>query len=261
MRIRLRRRCGPATILLMSGLLGTAHAASIEDLVGAYPEALSGFDGANLIWRDGTRMPVGEMHSGQTIDEVMKDGSILDQLAMAYPAGAPPEPPRDDPGRIRNEAFFDKMYGDCRDGQVAPRLVRIVWLPRTWGHSVSITSVNRVDRRLEAISRELDELPAVDKKFLYPTGGTYKCRTVTETDRKSAHSWGIAIDLNPAFADYWRWRRSPDDGLVYRNHIPPEIVAVFERHGFIGGGRWSHYDTMHFEYRPELLGYRPNSED
>ncbi|MDP3291618.1 MAG: M15 family metallopeptidase, partial [Sulfuricurvum sp.] len=24
-------------------------------------------------------------------------------------------------------------------------------------------------------------------------------------------------------------------------------------HGFIWGGRWYHYDTMHFEYRPELL--------
>jgi len=31
-------------------------------------------------------------------------------------------------------------------------------------------------------------------------------------------------------------------------------VAVFERHGFIWGGKWFHYDTMHFEYRPELLG-------
>jgi hypothetical protein len=37
-------------------------------------------------------------------------------------------------------------------------------------------------------------------------------------------------------------------------------VAVFERHGFIWGGRWAHYDTMHFEYRPELLGYHPKTE-
>ena len=28
---------------------------------------------------------------------------------------------------------------------------------------------------------------------------------------------------------------------------------IFERHGFIWGGKWHHYDTMHFEYRPELL--------
>jgi hypothetical protein len=35
---------------------------------------------------------------------------------------------------------------------------------------------------------------------------------------------------------------------------------VFEQHGFIWGGRWAHYDTMHFEYRPELLGKQANPE-
>ena len=35
--------------------------------------------------------------------------------------------------------------------------------------------------------------------------------------------------------------------------FPLEIVEIFERHGFIWGGRWKHYDTMHFEFRPELL--------
>jgi hypothetical protein len=39
----------------------------------------------------------------------------------------------------------------------------------------------------------------------------------------------------------------------YRNRFPYEIVAIFERHGFIWGGKWGHFDTMHFEYRPELL--------
>ena len=35
--------------------------------------------------------------------------------------------------------------------------------------------------------------------------------------------------------------------------MPRAIVDAFERHGFVWGGRWYHYDTMHFEYRPELL--------
>jgi peptidoglycan LD-endopeptidase CwlK len=43
------------------------------------------------------------------------------------------------------------------------------------------------------------------------------------------------------------------DKIKYVNHIPKEIVKVFEKHGFIWGGRWYHYDTMHFEYRPELI--------
>ena len=41
--------------------------------------------------------------------------------------------------------------------------------------------------------------------------------------------------------------------LVYHNQIPMDIVRIFEKHGFIWGGKWYHYDTMHFEYRPELL--------
>jgi hypothetical protein len=240
---------------------GTGRAASPDDLVRAYPEALSGFDGVNLIWRDGTRMPVGEAEREPTTAEEPRHASILDQLALPYPTGPASLPPQDDPGRIRNQPLFDKMYGDCRAGEVAPKLVRIIWLPKTWGHTVTITGVNGVDRRLEAVSQELNHLPPEDKKFLYPIGGTYNCRTVAGTDRTSMHSWGAAIDLNPALSDYWRWHRSVADRPVYRNRIPPEIVAAFERHGFIWGGRWSHFDTMHFEYRPELLGYHPDTED
>ena len=247
-------------VLYLLGLAGTGHAASMEDLVHAYPDALSGFDGVNLFWRDGTRMSVGEAHTNLTGD-ALAHGSIVDQLALPYPAGAPLLPPADDPGRNRNQAFFDKMYGDCRAGQVTPKLVRIVWLPKTWGHMVSITAVNGVDRRLEAVSRELDELPAAFKKFLYPIGGTYNCRSIAGTDQTSMHSWGAAIDVNTRFSDYWRWSGSSADGSTYRNRMPPEIVAIFERHGFIWGGRWAHFDTMHFEYRPELLGERHDSED
>ena len=54
------------------------------------------------------------------------------------------------------------------------------------------------------------------------------------------------------FRAHWYWR--PHHGaIVYRNRMPAEIVAIFEKHGFIWGGKWYHFDTMHFEYRPELL--------
>ena len=218
----------------------------------AYPDALSGFDGTDLIWRDGTRMPIGEVQPGSSAAEVLQHPSLGDQLAASYPAGAPLLPPHDDPGRARNQAFFDKMYGDCRAGQVAPKLVQIVWLPRSWGHAVSVTAVNGVDQALEAVSRELDALPAEDRKYLAPLGGTYKCRPVAGTGQTSMHAWAAAIDINTAYSDYWRWSRGGD--AAYRNRIPAEIIAAFERHGFIWGGRWAHFDTMHFEYRPEMLG-------
>ncbi len=46
---------------------------------------------------------------------------------------------------------------------------------------------------------------------------------------------------------------APNGHIAYKNEIPWEIVRIFEAHGFIWGGKWYHYDTMHFEYRPELL--------
>ena len=33
----------------------------------------------------------------------------------------------------------------------------------------------------------------------------------------------------------------------------PESLKTFEKYGFIWGGKWYHFDTMHFEYRPELI--------
>ena len=45
-------------------------------------------------------------------------------VAKPYPAGAERRrPPRTiDPGRARNAAFFDKVYGNCRDGDVEKNL-------------------------------------------------------------------------------------------------------------------------------------------
>lgn len=133
------RRCGVKAAAVAALLLGFATpgvAASVDDLLHAYPNALAGFDGANLIWRDGTRMAVDDGRPGKSIADQIQSGSILDQLRMVYPAGAPFDPvPQQDPGRVRNRAFFYKMYGDCRGGEVASTLVPVVWLPNTWGTS------------------------------------------------------------------------------------------------------------------------------
>ena len=91
--------------------------------------------------------------------------------------------------------------------------------------------------------------------YLFPSAGTYNCRVIAGTDRVSAHGHGIAIDIALKHSDYWRNAAPGKDGAyAYKNEIPMEIVRIFEKHGFIWGGRWYHYDTMHFEYRPELLG-------
>jgi len=242
------------------GPAGAGERDALDALVRAYPDLLAGYDSTDLMWRDGTRMPFFDGRPTKSFAEMLRHGSLLDQLRLPYPAGLTPAvvAQDDDPGRIRNRAFFDKMYGDCWQGEVAPRLVSLVWLPRSWGRAIRISAVNGVAERLAAVSEELDALPAAVKRYAYPPAGTYNCRTVADTGEPSMHSWGAAIDINAAHADYWLWHGSvvTDGGPVDR--IPLEIVAIFERHGFIWGGKWSHYDTMHFEYRPELLdGDRP----
>src|ERR1700683_1047438 len=229
--------------------------AKLDALVAAYPNALASHDVNGLRWRDGTVMPASDDAENRTFSELLQHASIVDQFRIPYPRGPLEKPPAvdADPGRFRNTAFFTKMYGDCQKGEVTPHLVSLPWLPKTWGQSIRITSVNGVHELLRAISAEIDALPDKIKRAAYPTAGTYNCRAVADTGQPSPHSYGIAIDLNLAFSNYWYWRPH-DRPIVYRNRMPEEIVAIFEKHGFIWGGKWYHFDTMHFEFRPELLG-------
>ena len=224
--------------------------AALDRLVAAYPDFLAGHDGTTLLWKDGTRMPVSDGRDDKSFRDKLKSPSIRDQLSLPYTRGKPTAVPsaEDDPGRFRNIAFFDKMYGDCSKGGVEGRLVKVPWLPKSGGGSVRVTPVNGVADRLRAISDELDALPPALKRFAYPSAGTFNCRVVADTGNRSAHAWGVAIDINTDGSDYWLWSKG-----AYKNRIPWEIVEIFERHGFIWGGKWGHFDTMHFEYRPELL--------
>ena len=82
-------------------------------------------------------MPVSDGAKDKTFAEMLRHASIADQLRLAYPRGPLEKPPAvdADPGRFRNAAFFAKMYGDCKKGEVAPHLVSIAWLPKSWGQT------------------------------------------------------------------------------------------------------------------------------
>jgi hypothetical protein len=245
-----------ATASLVAAVLSSASAAAgmapLDALVAAYPDHLSGHDGVALIWRDGTRMPVSDGVAEKSFDALLNNADINDMFAIPYVPGPPVgEPPLNgDPGRIRNTAFFAKLYGDCHTGAVKDRLKKVRWVD---GSSVPVSAVNGLADRLQRVADELAKLPQSFRKFLAPSGGTYNCRNIAGTELMSMHAFGAAIDISTATTDYWRWNR-PVGGLYpYRNQVPFEIVAIFERYGFIWGGKWYHYDTMHFEYRPELL--------
>jgi len=255
-----------AAAALLSGLVAAAPSTLAEPLsaeavghrlVAAYPEFLSGVEGGQLVWKDGTRMPIDDGLQGKSPADLLEHPDIKDMFAWTYPAGRSATPPgfEVDPGRVRYQPLFDRMYGDCTKGETSTKLIEIVWLPKKARQRFKVTRINGVAERLEAVSRELDELPAKFDAYLFPAAGTYNCRVIAGTKRPSVHGAGIAVDIALKHAHYWRWNKPGADGRYrFRNSIPQEIVGIFEKHGFIWGGRWYHYDTMHFEYRPELLG-------
>jgi len=228
----------------------------LDALLAAYPDKLASYTDSEMIWKDGSRMPLGSAAPNKPFAEMLSRADIRDQFAIPYPLVTAPlhAPATDmDPGRIRNEAFFVKMYGDCRKGEVTPSLRTVAWLPNHGGGTVRATAINGVAEQLEKVSRDLDLLPAKMIQYLVPTSGIYNCRPIAETSRLSVHAFGAAIDINAKFGNYWLWSKRPDGAIVWRNRIPLEIVEIFERHGFIWGGRWYHFDSLHFEYRPELI--------
>jgi peptidoglycan LD-endopeptidase CwlK len=226
----------------------------LKKLVKAYPDFLDSADSQYLFWKDGSKMLYDDGKE-KDFEDMLDNASLKDQMSQEYEMGdnfENPPPENFEPGRIRKEDFFKKMYGN-NSKNVNSNLVNVTWMPKTVGLNILFTSVNGANVQLEAVSRELDNLPDNLKKYVTRLGGTFYWRVIAGTNRLSMHSFGIAIDINTDYSNYWQWDGGKSGKIEYRNRIPMEIVKIFEKYGFIWGGKWYHYDTMHFEYRPELL--------
>ena len=226
-----------------------------QRLLAAYPGIITRIENNTVTFAVGTTLPLDDGAGLKPIKPWMDHPDIEDMFNQPYPSGAASMVPNKDfdPGRARNEAFFVKVYGDCRKFSMDKNLVDVTWLPKKFGHKLKFSSRNGAAAQLQAVSNELDKLPARFNIDLYPTAGTYNCRKVAGNTSLSTHAYGIAIDLALKHAHYWRWEtRKKGAAIAYLNRVPLDIVHIFEKHGFIWGGRWYHYDTMHFEYRPEL---------
>lgn len=181
-------------------------------------------------------------------EERLRVPDLRDIFSLRYPRGPirPVTDVDDDPGRIRHYPLLDAVYPP---GQVA----RV----KLFGQSVEVN--RKIAPALERVARRLEKIAQSDKSilpFFHQLGQGYARRSISGTARESAHNYGIAIDLDPSLTNYWRWGRRASDPIVWKNRVPRAIVDAFEAEGFIWGGRWYHFDTGHFEYRPELLDAR-----
>lgn len=225
-------------------------------LVRAYPDYLKIAENNVVTWKDSTQMIFDDGVQPSDYETMLNTADLNDQMVQCYPKAdvyLKKLVQNYDPGRARNEAFFFKMYGNSAE-EVEKKLVSIVWMPKNINQTIRVTSVNGIDKKFKQISDELDNLPPEFMKYLQNPAGTFNWRVIAGTSRQSTHSFGTTIDINVALSHYWR-NFSPDANGIYQyqNQIPLEIVRIFEKNSFIWGGKWYHYDTMHFEYRPELL--------
>ena len=229
---------------------------TVKKLINGYPGFIKDFSNNHLVFKDNTTMVWDDGLKNKSSNKLLEKPDLKDMFIQKYLKGELKSSPKTnfDPGRIRNEPFFLKMYG-ATEQQVKSNLTEMIWCPKLVNQKIRVTKINGIDKKLMQISKELDEHPEL-KKYLTDIGGTFTWRNISGTNRHSMHSFGMTIDINTEWSDYWQWNckcKNEDAVIAYTNRIPQAIVKVFEKYGFIWGGKWYHYDTMHFEYRPELL--------
>lgn len=220
-------------------------------LVRSYPGIITNVENNVVTFKSGKKMTYDDLDK-KSNSELLNKPDIQDQLFYSYNQSEPEK--NTDAGRIRNDAFFKEIYGHTKD-EVAKNLTTVTWCPKLVNSKLQFSKVNNAHLALGKVSKELDEHPEW-KKYLTNIGGTFNWRKISGTNRLSAHSFGITIDINTSYSNYWQWDcgcKDESSNLNYKNRIPMGIVVIFEKHGFIWGGRWKHYDTMHFEFRPEIL--------
>jgi hypothetical protein len=168
---------------------------------------------------------------------------------------APRQPTR------RPHYFLDDLWRSRDEEETLERVKEIAFL----GHTIQmhygiLKELSLVEERILQEAKTNPEVRAWIDSLGFVYG--YNWRNIAGTTTRSYHSYGIAIDLLPqdlsGLATYWLWtaQQNPEWWAVpysERYHPPDEVIRAFESFGFTWGGKWMAYDTMHFEYRPEIL--------
>jgi hypothetical protein len=161
----------------------------------------------------------------------------------------------------RSGFFIDELMSAATRAETERQLVSIKFLGKT-------TRVHKaIKQKLASIEEDIKTLAKTDstiQKWIDTLGSMegYGWRNIANTQSRSYHSYGLAVDLLPKSLGgkqtYWLWTsnsRSDWWNVSYneRYHPPEEVIKIFESYGFVWGGKWVMFDTMHFEYRPEVF--------
>jgi len=222
----------------------------------AYPDAISGAERGGdgrvyVVMSSGERI-VYDDGRDKSFEQQLAGADIQDSLAMPYPLDMIRTVPEgnSDPGRVRCYELLGALYGSTR-AAVEPNLRSV----RLGGGHYPFNQKNGAAAALEAAMGDLSNIIAVQPEvggYVYPISGTYNYRVIAGTNRLSPHAFGIAIDLKSKPGDYWRYATRKQAQQRVESY-PEALVSAMESHGFIWGGKWAHFDYLHFEYRPEII--------
>ena len=173
-------------------------------------------------------------------------------------------PSQAQPGRqaLRRPMYFaEALWNISNRNEAWEQQAHIEFL----GHQLSIHSdLSHKMKLMEEIILNEARTNAAVRQWVNSLGtiAGWNWRTVASSGNRSSHSYGIAIDLLPGNLrgqeTYWLWASRSNSqwwNIPYssRYHPPDEVVRTFESFGFVWGGKWANFDTMHFEYRPEVF--------
>ena len=184
------------------------------------------------------------------------------------------EPTPEESARMREQAALRQRRPPKRSSHFYDALWRNRSKEESWEH---VKQINFLGHRVLVHYTILTNLSLVEEQILrtaktnavvqqWVSGiknvESWSWRNIASTQSRSFHAYGAAVDILPkslgGLATYWLWtsQYTPDWWAVpysKRFHPPDEVIKAFESFGFIWGGKWRYFDTMHFEYRPEIL--------
>ncbi|MDR0784741.1 MAG: M15 family metallopeptidase [Treponema sp.] len=161
----------------------------------------------------------------------------------------------------RSYLFFDTLLraGDRDEAYKRVKSIRLFG----WNVLVHYSIMEELALVEERINASAENDPEV-KRWLANISSLsgWNWRGIADTGSRSFHAYGTAIDIvmkpQPGKETYWLW--SAQKGVDWWNvsysnrlHPPNAVIEAFEAYGFVWGGKWLFFDTMHFEYRPEIF--------
>jgi len=158
----------------------------------------------------------------------------------------------------RSTYFLDTLY-NVRNREESSRQVSSI---RFLGKQITVHNAIHeilalVEERILEASRTDSSVSAYVNDIDRMYGWTW--RDIAGTQNRSYHAYGVALDIMPRTLGgrevFWSWAGPNWWSIPYerRHHPPDAVIEIFERHGFLWGGKWPTFDTIHFEFRPEVF--------